>query len=92
MGRAFVSIGWADEAVDTFRQALEGQNDLESSSLDLRYELMCALQMRAEKDRDAAAAEEASAIASKIAQQQFGYKDIRARREAIKALIAQLKG
>ncbi len=92
MGRAFVSIGWADEAVDTFRQALEGQNDLESSSLDLRYELMCALQMRAEKDRDAAAAEEASAIASKIAQQQFGYKDIRARREALKALIAQIKG
>ncbi len=91
MGRSFVAIGWADEAVDTFRQALEGQADLEPGTLDLRYELMCALQMRAEKDRDVAAAEEASAIASKIAQQQFGYKDIRQRREAIKALITQLK-
>ena len=91
LGRAFVAIGWPDEAVDTFHQALEGLSETESSSLELRYELMCALQLRAERDRDLAAAEEASSIASKIAQQQFGYRDVRARREAIKTLITALK-
>ena len=91
LGTAFAAIDWLDESVDTFRQALEGIADNDQSGIELRYSLLCALQRKAEADREITTAEEASALASKIAQLQFGYKDVRQRRETLKALIAQLK-
>ena len=92
LGRAFAAIGWHDEAVDTYRAALEGQQDPnDAASLELRYGLLSSLQERAAENKDVAAAEEAYKLASAIAVQQMGYKDIRARRDQIKALVAQLK-
>ena len=49
------------------------------------------LQMKAEQDRDLAAAEEADKLSSAIAIQQISYRDIRDRRDAIKTLILSLR-
>lgn len=94
MGKSFMKLGgWEDAAIQTFRQALE--KDAEDSSelgLDLRYSLMDALAHKAEKDTDLGSATEADKIAASIAIQQFNYRDVRDRREQIKAILAKIKG
>ncbi|MEZ6243451.1 MAG: hypothetical protein R3B57_10455 [Phycisphaerales bacterium] len=93
MARAFMALdGWLDEAIATYRRALEGLEDEKSDvGMEIRYGLMSALQQKAETERDAASADEADKLAGGIAIQSFGYKDIRERREAIKKLITDLK-
>lgn len=93
MARSFLALdGWLDEAIATFRRALEGLADEKSDvGLEIRYGLMTALQQKAADERDLASAEESDKLAGGIAIQSFGYKDIRERREAIKALIGDLK-
>ncbi len=93
MARAFVALdGWLDEAIATYRRALEGLDDEKSDvGLQIRYGLMSALQAKAESERDMPSADEADKLAGGIAIQSFGYKDIRDRREAIKKLITELK-
>ena len=93
LGVSFQAIDWHDEAIDTFRLGLEGVADQnEGAAMDLKYGLMCSLQRRGEENRDIPSAEEGLKLASGIALQQINYKDIRARREAIKALLVRLKG
>jgi tetratricopeptide (TPR) repeat protein len=92
LAQSFLRIGWADEAVHTFRKALDAhpvKND--DMGMDLRYWLLTALQAKAEAERDLGIAEEADQLASSIAIQQINFRDIRARRDAIKKLIAALK-
>ncbi len=90
---AFNAIGWTDEAIDTYRAALEGVQDEGSSiAMELRYGLLVALQDKADKDRDLSAAEEADRIASQIAMKRFDYMDIVERRQNIKDLIKELRG
>ncbi|MFN0133658.1 MAG: hypothetical protein ACKVW3_14165 [Phycisphaerales bacterium] len=92
IGRSFQAQSWIDEAVHSYRQALEVHrmpND--ETGMEIRYGLMSALQAKAEAERELAAAEEADKIASGIAIQQINYRDIRARRDAIKKLITELK-
>jgi hypothetical protein len=92
LGRAFQSMGWHDEAIATFHQALDGKAQFnEDLRLDLRYGLMCSLASKAELERDLAAAEEAEKLASSIAIEQFSYRDIRDRREQLKKLVLELK-
>jgi len=91
LGRSFSAIGWQEEAIATFREALEGMNEAEALSLELRYDLLSSLEQRARAERELGAAEEALALASKIALQQMTYKDIRQRRDALKALVTELK-
>jgi len=52
---------------------------------------MDALAAKAEKDNDEQAAMRADKIAAGIAIQQFSYRDVRERREQIKALLAEIK-
>ena len=52
---------------------------------------MTALQAKADTDNDVSLAEEADRLASMIARQQMSFKDIRTRREAIKALLVRLR-
>lgn len=93
LGQSFLKVpGYADEATATFRQALDGKDLTAELQMELRYWLMSALQSRAEESKDLAAAEEAEKLASAIAIQQFNYRDVRQRREAIKKLITGLKG
>ncbi|GJM18792.1 MAG: hypothetical protein DHS20C14_10050 [Phycisphaeraceae bacterium] len=94
MGQALLKLGgWEAEAVQTFRSALDGLSDLEGETgMELRYGLMVALQAFADKDRDLDAAKEAEKIAGGIAIKSFTYRDIRERRDAIKALVKELGG
>lgn len=92
LGQSFQKIGWTDEAVHTFRQAMEAHPvPTDDVGLDLRYGLLTALQTKAEAERDLSIAEEADRLASNIAIQQINFRDIRARRDALKKLIAELK-
>lgn len=94
MGQALLKLGgWEGEAVATYRQALDGMTDADSEQgMDLRYGLMSALQAFAEKERDLDAAKEAEKIAGSIAIKSFTFRDIQARREAIKQLVKGLEG
>lgn len=92
LGQAFGAMEWNDEAIATYRQALENKGTLSDEiQLELRYGLMIALAAKAESDNDLASAEEAEKLASAIAIEQFGYRDIRERREQLKQLVARLK-
>lgn len=92
IGLAFQKKDWTDEAIHSFRQALElHKSHSDEMGTALRYALMTALETKAATDRDLTLAEEADKIASSIAIQQINYRDIRARRDAIKKLIADLK-
>lgn len=92
LGQAFVKINWIDEAVHTYRQAIDAYKvGTDEMGLGLRYGLLSALHAKAEAERDLAVAEEADKLASAIAVQQFNYRDIRARRDGLKKLIGELK-
>lgn len=90
MGKSFLKLGgWEDAAIQTFRQALEGITDETSDlGMDLRYSLMNALAAK----NDLESVQEAEKIASAIAIQNFSYRDVRDRREQIRAQIETLKG
>jgi tetratricopeptide (TPR) repeat protein len=92
LARSFMAIGFVEEAISIYRQALEVRDVAPELNMELRYGLMDALMRRSDESRDLNAAEEADKIASAIAIQQFGYKDIRQRRETLKKLIAGLRG
>jgi TolA-binding protein len=93
LGLAFLAIDWNDEAVETLRTAVneypDGNDDM---GMELRYELMVALMKKGQASRDLGSAEEADKLASAIGMQNIGYKDIRDKRTAIKALVVELKG
>jgi tetratricopeptide (TPR) repeat protein len=92
IGLAFEKKEWIDEAIHSFRQALEvHKTHSDEMGTALRYSLMTSLQTKAALDKDLALAEEADKLASSIAIQQINYKDIRARRDAIKKLMGELK-
>lgn len=92
LGASFVAMGWLDEAEGTYRRALEKhENTSDDLGLALRYGLMDVLQRRATDSRDLGAAEEAFKLASNIAIQQINYRDIRARRETLQALVRELR-
>ena len=92
LGRAFLSMSWNDESIATFRQALQSHpTHSDETGLAIRYGLMQALAAKASGERDLSSAEEAEKLASSIAIEQFSYRDIRARREALKSLVAELR-
>ncbi len=92
LGRSFYAMEWNDEAIATYQQALDAKSAPSTEiKLELRYGLLCALESKAMADRDLAAAEEAEKLASAIAIEQFSYRDIRDRREALKQLVRELK-
>lgn len=92
IGLAFQKKEWHDEAIHSFRQALEiHKAHSDEMGTALRYGLMTALETKAGIDKDLALAEEADKIASSIAIQQINYRDIRVRRDALKKLMVELK-
>lgn len=92
LAESFRAMEWNDEAIATYRQAMDGKGGLsEQLRLELRYGLMTALAAKAESERDLASAEEAEKLASSIAIEQFGYRDIREKREQLKKLVLDLK-
>jgi len=91
LGQAFLAIDYPDEAVESLRQALEQRDITPEQNMDLRYFLLCALQKIAESRRDLAAAEESERLASGILSQKFNFKDVKARRDVLKKLVADLR-
>lgn len=93
MGRSFLAMGgWDDAAVNTFRAGLDGMpDDSTPLGMEMRYGLLCALQAKAVGEKSAEAAEEADRIAASIAMQKFNFRDVRDRREQIKALLAEMR-
>lgn len=94
LAACFLKIEWLDEAIQTYRRAIEVHGEMGSPSLllELRYGLVLALQQKATKENDAEAAVEGFRLASTIAIQQISYKDIRVRREQLKSLVSELGG
>ena len=94
IGKAFRQLGgWEDAAITSFEQAFAGISDETSElGMDIRYGLMDALQAKADKDQDLVSAERADKLAAGMAIQQFNFRDVRDRREQIKALITQIRG
>ncbi|MCA9287623.1 MAG: hypothetical protein KDA05_03510 [Phycisphaerales bacterium] len=95
LGQAFAAIGWNDEAIDTFRGAIEHHDDpTNERGMELRYGLMLSLKGKAASGGGPtaiAACEEAEKLASAIAIQQFNYRDIRDQREALKKRLEELR-
>jgi tetratricopeptide (TPR) repeat protein len=91
LGQSFLNIHWADEAIETFRRGLDIKDLSPEVQLEMRYWLMVALEQKGGETRDKGYIEEADKIASSIAVQSISFRDIRARREAIKKLLAELR-
>jgi tetratricopeptide (TPR) repeat protein len=93
LAQSFQAVGFDDEAIETYRQALEVHSDPNDAvGMELRYGLCTSLQRRATEMKDLPSAEEAYKLASNIVIQQVSFKDIRQRRDQIKAMLIQLKG
>lgn len=92
LARGFLAMGWGDEAVTTFRQALEAHGrDSDDAGMEISYGLMEALLERAKQSGDPEAAAEADRIASSIAIRNIRFREIRDRRDEIKALLADMR-
>ena len=92
LGQAFLDLGWETEAIDTLRDALAAHpNEQDEIGRGLRYALMSALEGQARESRDLAAAEEAARIASGIAVEQLGFRDIRQKRTMLQSLVKELR-
>ena len=92
LGEAFGAKGWHDEAIDTFRRGIEShEREDDKLGLELRYDLMNALEQKARKDRSLEVAKEAAEIASDIAQRDINYRDIRDRVNGLRSLVDELK-
>jgi len=91
LGLSFLKCDLAEESIETLRRALEVADMTPEELRDIRYDLCLGLQVVGETRRDLAAAEEAEKIASQILIQAIGYKDIKARRDALKKLVAELR-
>ncbi|MCD6364617.1 MAG: hypothetical protein J7M14_01955, partial [Planctomycetes bacterium] len=79
LGQAFARKGWAREAAETYEKALEGELP-ETREKDLRYSLGGVLVDLGELER-------AQDEYSKVAQMDFGYKDVRERLEAVRKQV-----
>jgi len=92
LAQAFARIDFLDEAVETYRSAVESHPiPDDETGMDLRYGLMSTLRAKAEQDRDLTAALEAEKIASGIAIKQLDFRDIREQRTALKELVKSLR-
>ena len=91
LGQAFLNIDYPDEAVETLRQALEQRDLTTEQNMETRYLLLVGLEKIADSRRDLQAAEEAERLASGILSQKFNFKDVKARRDNLKKLVADLR-
>lgn len=90
LGRCFAAEGWHGEAVGEYREALgalgAGEADRE---LPIKYDLMVSLMELARGERNGTFAREAGEICSAIVRRDISYRDIRAKRKEIDALMKE---
>lgn len=88
LGRCFAAEGWHGEAVGEYREALQGLGVGESErELPIKYDLMVALMELAKADKSPSYAREAGEICSAIVRRDISYRDIRAKRKEIDAIM-----
>ncbi|MFW5652972.1 MAG: tetratricopeptide repeat protein, partial [Planctomycetota bacterium] len=92
IGKCFLKSGWYEEAVESLRAAAEAYELKDDDRhLEMRYDLMDALEHYARDHDDLEAADEAARLASGIALKQINFRDIRARREGLRELVKSLR-
>jgi tetratricopeptide (TPR) repeat protein len=92
LGEAFAKKGWYDEAVDTFRRGIDAhEQSNDRTALELRYNLMDALEQKARAESNLELAQEANRIGSQVAQTDINFRDIRQRIESLRQLIEELR-
>jgi len=93
LAQAFEKLEWFNEAESTYREAIEmHENQSDDLGVEMRYGLMSVLEARARDEKKLEVAEEAMKLASSIAIQRIGFRDIRDRRQALQDLVKELRG
>jgi tetratricopeptide (TPR) repeat protein len=93
LGKSFAAEGWHQEAISEFREALEHVETTEKElDLDIRYDLMNSMAIHAKAERNLELAREAQELCSTIMRKNITYRDIRARRKDLDALLKELSG
>ncbi|MCC7145648.1 MAG: hypothetical protein IT443_04310 [Phycisphaeraceae bacterium] len=91
LGMCYAAKGWPEEATDTLREGISIHPiEDDAVGMDLRYQLMDALEKSARKNKQLEQAREAQKIASKILQTDIKYRDIKDRLDAIRKLVDEL--
>ena len=92
LGDAFDALGFSVESINAYRTAIEEHpTESDDMALELRYGLLKALKKSAEESRELPAAEEAFALAAWISSRKLTFRDIRAQRTELDALVKALK-
>lgn len=92
IGLCFLRSGWYEEAVHSLRTAVEIYEIKDDDRhLEMRYDLMDALDHFAREHDDIESADEAARLASGIALKQINFRDIRTRRESLRDLVKSLR-
>ena len=93
LGRCFYAEEWFTDAVAEFEESLQAIDATERDrELMIKYDLMLAL-IGAARDEDSIdLAKQAKQICSEIARRDITYRDIRAKRKEVDALIKSLSG
>ena len=93
LGKCFAAQGWHGEAVGEFKEALQVLDVTNAErELDIKYDLMNSLMEQAKAERNAQAARDAAEICSAILRKNIAYRDIRARRKQVDALVKEIAG
>jgi hypothetical protein len=91
LGKCFAAEGWHSESVGEYREALQGLGAGEADrELPIKYDLMVALMELARAEKNGAYAREAGEICSAIVRRDISYRDIRAKRKEIDALMKEI--
>lgn len=92
LATAFTRLGWLDEAESSYREAIAAHPvTTDELAAELRYGLMDTLYRKAEDARNLPLAEEAFKLASGIAVQRIGFRDIRNKRQQLQDLVKALR-
>lgn len=92
LGRCYLSQGWFEEAIDTFKQGIEIHPIPDDRlGLELRYQLMRALKEEAVKTNSLEQAREAQTVGSQVLQSDINYREIRKEMEALRGLGEELR-
>lgn len=91
LGRCFAAENWHNEAIGEYREAL-GAIDATTSEREqeIRYDLMLSLAALAREEKSTAFAKEAIEICSVIMRKDISFRDIRAKRKELDALLKEL--
>lgn len=91
LGRCFAAEGWHNEAIGEFREALAAIDATTSErEQEIRYDLMLSLAALAREEKSTAYAKEAVEICSVIMRKDISFRDIRAKRKELDALLKEL--